>query len=247
MRAARLTSGDKSFSSKGVLRNENGDISGISLVAKESSDISKGAFCKGTTHWSVSFIVMCNSSENGALSYDKFSFTKNSDKCTLEFKAFHKAGCGLGKTSGLVQYLTINPLLVALILIVAGFATCFFGGLILNYVYIGVPALFAFLFFAFVLSSFGIFSVLETDNETTEAGSFKAIFGFVLCTIFSIAIGLLGIIFNEIAVGMIGGIAGFFFGYFIYSLVFAIFIKSTTIPLLLILIASSAAGAYLIF
>jgi hypothetical protein len=37
-RAARLTSGDNSFSSKNVLRNGNGDISGISLFAQESSD-----------------------------------------------------------------------------------------------------------------------------------------------------------------------------------------------------------------
>jgi hypothetical protein len=37
-RAARLTSGLNSFSSKNVLRSKNGDISGISLVAKESTD-----------------------------------------------------------------------------------------------------------------------------------------------------------------------------------------------------------------
>jgi hypothetical protein len=37
-RAARLTSGDNSFSSKNVLRNDNGDILGISLVAQDSSD-----------------------------------------------------------------------------------------------------------------------------------------------------------------------------------------------------------------
>lgn len=101
-RAARLTSGDNSFSSKNVLRNDNGDISGISLVAQASSDDSKNAFCKGTTRWTVSFNVMCNPSEKGVLSYDKISFDKNSDKCTLEFKANHNAGCGLVKTSGFV-------------------------------------------------------------------------------------------------------------------------------------------------
>ena len=67
-RAARLTSGDNSFSSKNVLRNDNGDILGISLVAQDSSDDSSSAFCKGTTRWSVSFNVMCNASETRALS-----------------------------------------------------------------------------------------------------------------------------------------------------------------------------------
>lgn len=37
-RAARLTSGDNSFSSKNVLRDVNGDITGISLIAQDSSD-----------------------------------------------------------------------------------------------------------------------------------------------------------------------------------------------------------------
>lgn len=101
-RAARLTSGDNSFSSKNVLRNGNGDITGISLIAQDSSDDSKSAFCKGTTRWSVSFNVMCNASETGALSYDKLISAKNSDKCTLEFTATHNAGCGLVKTSGFV-------------------------------------------------------------------------------------------------------------------------------------------------
>ena len=72
-RAARLTSGERSFSSKTVLRNDTtGDITGIKLVAQESSD--PNAFCKDKTRWTVSFNVMCNASETKALSYDKFSF-----------------------------------------------------------------------------------------------------------------------------------------------------------------------------
>jgi hypothetical protein len=75
-RAARLTSGDRSFSSKTVLRNDTtGDITGIKLVAQESSD--PKAFCKDKTRWTVSFTVKCNSSETKALSYDKFTFASD--------------------------------------------------------------------------------------------------------------------------------------------------------------------------
>ena len=66
-RAARLTSGDNSFGSKDILRNANGDISGIRLVAQDSSDESKSSFCKGTTRWSVSFNVMCDATQTGPL------------------------------------------------------------------------------------------------------------------------------------------------------------------------------------
>jgi hypothetical protein len=246
-RAARLTSGDNSFSSKNVLRNDNGDISGISLFAQESSDDSKSAFCKGTTRWSVSFNVLCSATETGALTYDKFSFAKNSDKCTLEFTATHNAGCGLVKTSGFVQYLNSNPWLVAVILIAAGIATCFFGGQLIDYVYIGVPALFAFLFVTVMLSSFGTFSVLEEDNPTTGKGVIKAIVGFVVSTVAAIAAGFLASKLQKVASGILGGIAGFFLGFLLYSLVFAMFIKSSPILLWVILIASSAAGTYLMF
>jgi len=244
-RAARLTSGDSSFSSKTVLRNENGDITGINLVAQESSDKSKSALCKDNTHWTVSFNVMCNSSETKALSYDKFTFASDPKKCTLDFTAYHNAGCGLVKTSGFVQYLNSNPWLVAAILIAAGIATCFFGGTLIDWVYIGVPALFAFLFVTVMLSSFGLFSVLEENVDTTGKGIIQAIVGFVISTVAAIAAGYLANKLQKIASGILGGIAGFFLGFLLYSLVIAMFIKSSPIILWAILIASSAAGTYL--
>jgi hypothetical protein len=244
-RAARLTSGDSSFGSKTVLRNDNGDITGINLVAQESSDPEKIAFCKDNTRWTVSFNVMCSPTETKALSYDKFTSKSDPNKCTLDFTAYHNAGCGLVKTSGFVQYLNSNPWLVAVILIAAGIATCFFGGQLIDWVYIGVPALFCFLFVTVLLSSFGTFSVLEEDNPTTGKGVIQAIVGFVISAVAAIAAGYLANKLQNIASGILGGIAGFFLGFLLYSLVFAMFIKSSPILLWVILIASSAAGAYL--
>ena len=75
-RAARLTSGEINFESKNVIRNENGYIAGIILVAKKSSDESKSAFCKDTTRWTISFNIICSPSETGALRYDNLSLAK---------------------------------------------------------------------------------------------------------------------------------------------------------------------------
>lgn len=140
-----------------------------------------------------------------------------------------------------------NPWLVAAILIAAGIATCFFGGQLIDYVYIGVPALFAFLFVTVMLSSFGTFSVLEEDNPTTGKGVIKAIGGFVVSTVVAIAAGFLASKLQKVASGILGGIAGFFLGFLLYTLVFAMFIKSSPIFLWIILIVSSAAGTYLMF
>jgi hypothetical protein len=127
-------------------------------------------------------------------------------------------------------------------LITAGIVTCFRGGQLIEYVYVGVPAIFAFLFVAVMLSSFGTFSVLESENETTGKGIIKAIVGFVISTAVAIAAGFLAKHSKDISAGVLGGITGFFLGFFLYSLVFAMFIKTSPIILWIILIASSSAG-----
>jgi hypothetical protein len=74
-----------------------------------------------------------------------------------------------------------------------------------------------------------------------------AIVGFVISTLVAIAAGYLACKLPKFASGILGGIAGFFLGFLLYSLVFAIFIYSSPILLWVILIACSAAGSYLMF
>jgi hypothetical protein len=187
---------------------------------------------------------MCDPNETGALGYNKLNFDKNTDKCTLRFTAIHKTGCGAVKASGFVQYLNSNPWIVALVMIAVGIATCFFGGMLFDYFQIAVPALFAFLFVAVMVSSFGLFSVLEEDNETTTKGVILAIIGFVIAFAASVAAGLIAKVMSKITSGVIGGIAGFFIGFLLYSLVFAQFVKSTTALLWITLILTTGFGAY---
>lgn len=98
-----------------------------------------------------------------------------------------------------------------------------------------------------MLSSFGTFSVLEEDIETTGKGVIKAIVGLVISLVLAMGAGFLAKKLQNIASGILGGIAGFFLGFLLYSLVFAMFIKSSPILLWIILIATSAAGTYLMF
>ena len=98
-----------------------------------------------------------------------------------------------------------------------------------------------------MVSSFGTFSVLEADNDTTGKGVVKAIAGFVICTVVAIAVGFAANKLQKVASGILGGIAGFFLGFLLYSLVFAMFIKSSPFLLWFILVATSAAGTYLMF
>ena len=247
MRQARLTSGDNSFKSTEVLYAEDGEIAGIELEVYPTSDDKEIALCKKDTPWRVILNVKCDSTLTGPLAYDNLKVKKNNDQCTLRFNAVHKAGCGAIKASGFVQYLNSNPWVVALVMIGAGIAACFFGGLLFDYIMYTVPAIVSFLFVAVVVSSFGLFTVLEEDIETTTGGVFKAIFGFTIALAVAIVVGFLAKNTKKIAMGILGGIGSFFLGFLFYSLVFAMFIKSTTILLWITLIVFTVAGTYFVY
>lgn len=69
-----------------------------------------------------------------------------------------------------------------------------------------------------------------------------AIVGFVITTAIAIGAGSLGKLSENISAGVLGGITGFALGFFFYSLVFAMFIKTSSIILWIILFASTSAG-----
>lgn len=110
---------------------------------------------------------MCNESETGALSYDKFYVANDSDKCNLKFNAYHNAGCGMEKTSGITQIFSRNPWLTAICLIFAGIPVCFCGGWVMVNLVLILPAIIIIRILIIVMSSLGMLSVLEEDYETT--------------------------------------------------------------------------------
>ena len=116
---------------------------------------------------------MCSESETGALSYDKFYVANDSDNCNLKFNAYHNAGCGMQRTSGINQIFSL-PWLTAICLMIAGIAACFFGGRLMDYQNIILPVMSSIGFAIILLSNLGMLSVLEEDNETTALGIIKA-------------------------------------------------------------------------
>ncbi len=125
-----------------------------------------------------------------------------------------------------------------------GIASCFFGGMLFDHFQYVVPALFAFIFVAVMLSSFKLFAVLEEDSETTTKGVILAVIGFVIALAAAVAVGIIAKFLHKITSGIIGGIAGFFLGFLLYSLVFAQFVKSSTALLWITLILTTGFGVF---
>jgi len=137
--------------------------------------------------------------------------------------------------------------LIGLITLLGGIAICFFGGILFDYILIGVPAFVSFLFVAIALSSLGLFTVFEAGTDATGGNVTKAIIGSVISLAASFGAGYVGYKTKQIAMGVFGAIGGFFLGFLLYSMVFAMFIKSSPIILWVILIAFSALGGWAIF
>lgn len=171
----------------------------------------------------------------------------DSESCLLTIDAYHNAGCGAIKASGFVQYLNSKPWLIAIIAIVVGIGACFFGGHLYDIFAYVVPALFSFLFVAVMLSSFGLFSVLEADQETSGMGVFKAILGTLVALAVAIGVGVLAKLMAKITSGLVGAVGGFLIGFLIYSLVFAQFIRASTVLLWITVILTSAGGAFCMY
>jgi len=95
--------------------------------------------------------------------------------------ATHAAGCPTFEVSGFMQYLTNSPGLIALILITFGVASCFFGGLLWDYVVGTLAGIIVFFITASVMDAFGGFSVFQ-EAATAKAGNvFFCIVSFIIC------------------------------------------------------------------
>jgi uncharacterized membrane protein len=163
---------------------------------------------------------MCNASETGALSYDKFDGAKDSDKCNLKFTAHHYAGCGMEKKSGITQFFSRLPWLTGICLIIAGTPVCFRGG----WVMVNLVSILLLIIFngtaIIVMSHFGMDSVLEEDNETTARGIFKIACALCVPIIIALAFIVYKMINNkkgeDNGAGTHAGVAGYFLcGFFI--------------------------------
>ena len=97
-----------------------------------------------------------------------------------------------------------------------------------------------------ILSAFGILSIFERDYETTGLDVVKAIVGFVIYTVATIAIGAFayGERFKENTLVFISMIAGIFFGFQICIFLFSVSILSSKELLACIIIFGLALGVY---
>ena len=167
-KVTRLTSGDLFFDEQDTLRSaeeDGAETIGLEYTAKQAGDswcVQPDAVNNVTGKaYTVDFEVKCNEDVSD-LTYDRITFAQDTtDKCVFHARAEHKSGCPTFEISGFVQYITSHPWMMAGVLIAFGITSCFFGGLLFDWVVAVLAGIFGFFITAMIMDTFDGFDVLK--------------------------------------------------------------------------------------
>ena len=168
-------------------------------------------------------------------------------KNLFHIEAFHASGCATFEYAGFVQYIMNHPWLIAAIFVAFGVTSCFFGGYLFDWVVASLAGLMTFVVVAMLASALGGFALLEGSVKATAGRVFATIFSFLVAGALAFAAGWFVKKTSKIAMGVLGGIGGFFVGFLLYSLVFGQFVKESVWLLWVCLFAGVIAGSFLAF
>jgi MFS family permease len=205
-----------------------------------------------TTYYSADFLVKCDRTEgqnrNSPLNFANLQVTQNaSNPCLINVVATHPVGCPYVEVQGFVQYLTNHPFIIAAILLAFGVASTFFGGKLFDWVVASLAAIVTFLIVSMLASALGGFRLLESSSAFTFGRFIATLFSFLVAGAAAFAAGWFVKKTSRIAMGVLGGIGGFFIAFLVYGLVFAKLVTSSTWLLWVFMFAGVAGGAFLSF
>lgn len=252
-RVTRLTSGDLFFSEQDTLRSADEDGSetiGLEYTAKQQTDqwcVAPDAANNVTGKaYTVDFEVKCNADASD-LTFDRITFAQDTtDKCAFHARAEHKSGCPTFELSGFVQYITSHPWMMAGVLIAFGITSCFFGGLLFDWVVATLAGITGFFITAMIMDSFNGFDVLRVKSVPSAGPVILCMFSFLLCIGVALAAGWFVKKTARIAKTVLGCAAGFMAAVLLYGLLLAQFAQSA-ILVFLIMLTGTVAGGFLVY
>lgn len=259
-RAKRLTTGSSVFTGsqtrlKVDVDSGSTNVEGIFYTPGESSE---PCAAKPESFYTSDFFIKCDYTD-GAKRTDPLNYANLQvsvdpvNACLFHVVATHKVGCPVIEYGGFIQFIKSDPYIIAAVLLVFGIVSTFFGGLLFDWVVASIAGIFAFLVTCALASSIGAFTALQsrTDSngnkiEATGGQIAMTVFAFLVAFALALAAGWFVKKTTRIAVGVLGGIAGVFGAFILYSLILAQFVKNPYVLWAMIIIGAIA-GAYLTF
>lgn len=239
----RLTDGNRPVSVTAVL-NEDTNKRHISYEMKG------GENCPLSTNspkddYSVFFEITCDSSITDApvLGATNVDLT---DPCRPQVRFAHKVGCPVFEATSIVRYLSENPYVLGAILIVFGSIVTFYGGLYFPWVLATLVGGVTFLVCLLFCSIFGLLVALDKGKGATGGEIALAVLSFLVSGGLGVLAGLFIKAVRRYGLMLLGGTAGFFLGFLLYTFVFAQWAK-TVYLLSFLCFTGFVAGAYLTY
>lgn len=247
-RTLRLTSGDLALSGVNTIRSvdeDSWDVTGLKYSAHNSSEPCPYGAANET--FRTDFTVMCDADVTEVVQ-DKIQFWQDStEKCLFHAQVTHKAGCPTLEVSGLVQYFMNHPWLVSLALVSFGVVSCFFGGLLFDYVVATLAGILAFFVVCMFAQALGGFNSLEANAKLSAGRVIATIFSFLVAGAAGVAAGWFVKKTARIAKTLLGCAGGFFVSVLVYGLVFAKFVTQSTWLIFVVMVFGLVAGGYLVY
>lgn len=180
---------------------------------------------KTETFFKVRYEITCDRSitEPPKLSLKNLDLT--SDVCAPKLTFAHKVGCPLFEATTFVRFISDNPWVLGIILIVFGSIVTFFGGKFFFYILPTIVGGVVFLAVMLFASIMGLLVALDKGKDSSAGELTTTIMSFVVAAALA---GLAGFFISKIqrlGIALVGAVAGFFIGFLLYTFVFSLWLK----------------------
>lgn len=175
---------------------------------------------------SVFYEITCDSSITDAPTLGATNVDLVSDPCQPKVTFAHKVGCPVFEATSIVRYLSENPYVLGAILILFGSIVTFYGGLYFPWVLATIVGGVTFLVCLLFCSIFGLLVALDKGKEASGGEIALAILSFVVSGGLGVLAGIFIKAVRRYGLMLLGGTAGFFLGFLLYTFVFAQWAKT---------------------
>lgn len=186
-------------------------------------EIDGGEQCAADTTrtYSVKYEITCDASITGKPEFNQQNLDLTTDLCSPKLTFAHKTGCPVFEATSIVRYLSENPWLLGIILLIFGGIVTFYGGKFFPWVLASITGGVTFLVILLLASVLGLLVALDKGKKSSGGEIALAVLSFVVAAAAGVLAGLFIKAIRRVGLMLLGATAGFFLGFLLYTFVFA--------------------------
>lgn len=211
-------------------------------------DFKSNTACNGGSFWKTKFAIFCEPNGNKDIDDADFTVVKDDSMCEISISVRHPSGCAMVNLRQVIDFFRNNPILTAIIMIVVGIISTFFGGKWFDE-FAGIVG--GGVTFIYILLIFSVLGATKALDSRPGSKSFVNIILVILT--FAIASGAAFFVFwlcqknKLIGPAYLAAIIGMYLGFQLYRWTFQMFFDKTIILVVLIIVFAVPMAWYAYF